>query len=110
MEKEFVQVLTTLGSRDEADRVADALLSERAAACVQIVGPISSRYWWRGELESAEEWLAIAKTELTRFHDVAEVIRREHSYDVPEITAVPISLGSEDYLAWIGESVGSTAP
>ena len=100
---DVVQILVTAGSRDEADRIAGRLLERRLAACVQILGPISSRYWWRGTLESAEEWLCIAKTTAEAFDRAADVIRAVHSYEVPEITAIPVVAGLESYLQWVGE-------
>ena len=100
-EAEHVQVLTTAGSEEEAERIASALVDRRLAACVQVVGPIPSRYWWEGRVQTDSEWLCIAKTRSALFGSVEEVIRSVHSYDVPEITAVPIVAGSDDYLAWI---------
>ncbi|MGQ0668201.1 MAG: divalent-cation tolerance protein CutA [Actinomycetota bacterium] len=105
MDAEHIQVFTAVGSRGEADRIANGLVDARLAACVQIVGPIASRYRWAGKVESAEEWLCIAKTRGSRFEDVARAIREEHSYEVPEITALPIVGGLPDYLGWIDESV-----
>lgn len=105
MDPEHIQVFAAAGSRVEAGGIADALVEARLAACVQIVGPIESRYRWRGEIETAEEWLCIAKTRASRFDDVAATIRAVHSYEVPEITALPIVAGSTDYLAWIDAEV-----
>lgn len=105
MDAEHIQVFTTAGSRDEAQRLANGLVDGRLAACVQIVGPIASRYRWKGKVESAEEWLCIAKTSRARFDDLAAAIRGEHSYEVPEITALPIVAGLPDYLRWIDESL-----
>lgn len=100
-----LQVLTAAGSREEADAIAEALLQARLAACVQIVGPVRSRYWWEGRLESAEEWWCVAKTTSSRVdHAVAEIVRR-HSYETPEVTVTPIVAGHDKYLEWIGEEV-----
>ena len=100
------QVLTAVGSREEADTVAEGLLETRLAACVQIVGPMQSRYWWEGRLESAEEWLCLAKTTAARVDDAVVEIVRRHSYDTPEVTVTPIVAGNERYLRWIDEEVG----
>lgn len=99
------QVQTTTADRNEASRIADALLSRRLAACVQIVGPIQSRYWWHGELESAEEWLCVAKTTSANVEAAMEIIVAAHSYETPEITVVAIVDGSEAYLRWIDAEV-----
>ena len=99
------QVLTAAGSREEAGRLADALLERRLAACVQVVGPVHSRYWWRGRLESAEEWLCLAKTTAAAVDAAVAEIGRRHSYDEPEVTVTPIVGGSAGYLAWIDAEV-----
>lgn len=105
MDFEHIQVFTTAGSRDEADRIASLLVERRLAACVQVVGPIASTYRWDGAIETAEEWLCIAKTARGRFDELSDAIRAAHSYEVPEITALPIVAGSPDYVAWIADSV-----
>ena len=97
----YLQVMTTVDSREAADRLADALVRERLAACVQVVGPIRSTYWWKGEVETAEEWLCLVKTAEARYAALEARIRELHSYDVPEITAVQFAAGSADYLGWI---------
>ena len=100
-----VQVLTAAGSSQEAAAIADALLERRLAACVQVVGPVQSRYWWKGRIESAEEWLCLAKTTANAAGEAMAEIARRHSYEAPEITVTPIVAGSERYLAWIGAEV-----
>ena len=105
-----VQVLTTAGSEEEAERIGTELLERRLAACVQTVGPIVSRYRWRGELEQATEWQLLAKTEAALYPEVEAAIRAVHSYEEPEIIAIPILAGSDGYLAWVSESVSSAEP
>lgn len=102
---EFIQVLTTVGSEEEATRISSALVERRLAACVQTVGPIASRYRWQGKVEEAREWQCLAKTEIERYPEVEAAIRRLHSYDEPEIIATPIVAGSDGYLEWISESL-----
>lgn len=97
---EHVEIQVTCGSLDEADRIADALVERRLAACVQQL-PIRSTYRWDGEVQHDDEILLLVKTRAARFDDVAAAVRELHSYDVPAITAVPIVSGSDDYLAWI---------
>ncbi len=98
---EHIQVMTTAASADEARRIATALVEERLAACVQIVGPIESIYRWQGKVETATEWQCWIKTRRERYDALEATIRRLHSYEVPEILAVPIVVGSEAYLKWL---------
>lgn len=102
---ECIQVLTTVGSEAEAERIAAALLDARLAACVQTVGPITSAYVWQGERETATEWQCLAKTEWRLYPEVEAAIRAAHSYEEPEILAIPVLAGSPGYLAWVGENV-----
>jgi periplasmic divalent cation tolerance protein len=98
-------VLSTAGSNEEAQKIASALVEQQLAACVNVVGPISSTYRWQGKVENAQEFLLIVKTTASAYARVAEAIRRLHSYDLPEIIQLSIMDGSADYLAWISESV-----
>jgi periplasmic divalent cation tolerance protein len=100
-----VQVLTTAGSEEEAERIGDVLVEARLAACVQVIGPIVSRYRWQGELERATEWQCLAKTQAALYPAVEEAIRAAHSYEEPEILAIPVLTGSAGYLAWIADNV-----
>jgi periplasmic divalent cation tolerance protein len=103
---EYIQVLTTAGSEEEAEKIGVALLEQKLAACVQTVGPIVSRYRWQGKLEQAREWQCLAKTEAALYAQVETAIRAVHSYDEPEILAIPVLTGSKGYLDWISASVG----
>jgi periplasmic divalent cation tolerance protein len=96
-----IQVITTTGTKADAGKIARALLEERLAACVQIVGPITSSFWWNGEIEEAEEWLCLIKSSAGMFERLKQAIRAVHPYDVPEILATPVAAGSADYLAWL---------
>jgi periplasmic divalent cation tolerance protein len=100
-----VQVLTTAVSEEEAGRIASLLVERRLAACVQVFGPITSRYRWQGAVEEEQEWQCLAKTTRAAYGAVETAIREAHSYDEPEIIATPIVAGSAGYLTWIGESV-----
>lgn len=102
---EYLQVLTTAGSEEEAARIASAMVDRRLAACVQVLGPIVSRYRWQDAVEEAEEWQCLAKTEAARYPEVEAAIREAHSYEEPEIVATPIVAGSEGYLRWISAEV-----
>jgi periplasmic divalent cation tolerance protein len=98
---EFVVVLVTVSGADEGARIAEALVTERLAACVNLVGPIRSIYTWQGALHHDEEHLLLIKARGASFAELAGRVRQLHSYTTPEIIAVPISDGSEDYLRWL---------
>jgi periplasmic divalent cation tolerance protein len=101
-------VLTTAGSREEAQQIARALVERRLAACVSLVGPIESIYRWKEGVESAPEWLLIIKTTAAAFPGVRGAIGELHSYELPECLLIPIEDGSPAYLRWIAENVGGT--
>lgn len=103
IEPEFVQITSAAGSREEAEQLAAALVEQRLAACVQIVGPLRSVYRWQGQIEQADEWLCLIKTTRERYDAVEATIRELHSYDCPEVIATPIIAGSAAYLKWIAE-------
>jgi len=99
-------VLVTCGSEEEASRIARALVEQRLAACVNIVdAPVRSVYRWKGRIERAEEHLLIVKTRRSRMRALEAAVKRMHSYDTPEIIALPIAEGSRAYLAWLEECV-----
>ncbi len=98
---DFMQVTTAIDSEDGAHQIADTLVSRHLAACVHIVGPITSVYWWQGKMETAREWVCVAKTRQSLYDAVESAIREIHPYDEPEILATPILTGSRSYLEWI---------
>jgi periplasmic divalent cation tolerance protein len=100
---QFLQVQTTTDSRAEAVELARAAVESRLAACAQVSGPVASTYWWEDSVERAEEWLLTLKLPAKGYPALAEFITRRHSYDEPEIVALPIVTGSEAYLSWIEE-------
>lgn len=101
-----IVVLVTCGSQREARRIARALVDARLAACVNVVqAPVESIYRWKGRIETTREFLLVIKTSRKRFAGLEAEVRRLHSYDVPEIIALPIDRGSQPYLAWIDQSV-----
>jgi periplasmic divalent cation tolerance protein len=104
---DLIQVVTTCATRAEAEQMAATLVDARLAACVHIHSPITSVYRWQGQIERSEEWLLTAKTTRLVFDAVAAAIRKEHSYDVPQIIALPVVAVSEDYAAWVREQVSS---
>jgi len=98
-------VQTSAASEQEADRLAAAVLASRLAACVQVVGPVRSHYWWQGSVESATEWLCVAKTTDDLVDQVVVAIRTAHSYDTPEIIVSDIVGGDTAYLQWVTDTV-----
>ncbi|GII97219.1 divalent-cation tolerance protein CutA [Sinosporangium siamense] len=99
----YVQVQTTVESAEEGAALARSITEARLAACVQISGPITSVYWWQGEIEEAEERQLFIKTTADRLTALEEHIKARHGYDTPEIIVVPIIAGSADYLRWVAE-------
>jgi periplasmic divalent cation tolerance protein len=99
-------VLTNCASRKEAQKIARTLVEKRLAACVNIsASPVESIYRWKGKIEKAKEFVVAIKTSRARFAAVERTIQELHSYDVPEIVALPIAAGSRAYLSWLGDSV-----
>ena len=102
---EFLQVSTTTGTREDAERIAVELVDRRLAACVHVGGPIRSTYRWQGQVENAEEWTCTAKTSRKQLPAIQELLKTAHPYEVPELVATPIVGGSEAYLKWLGEQI-----
>jgi periplasmic divalent cation tolerance protein len=100
-----IVILVTTSSEAEAHKVAELLLGHKKAACVNIVPRIDSSFWWQGKLDSARESLLIIKTRASLLPEIIELVKSVHSYTVPEIIALPIIGGSEDYLKWIDDEV-----
>lgn len=104
-----VEVHVTAGTREEAERIVDAVVGSRVAAGAQISGPIVSTYWWQGEVQRSEEYLILMKTVTDRLDELIVVVREVHSYETPEIVAVPIEGGLANYLTWITEETAVSA-
>lgn len=105
MDSEAIVVFITVPSAEAGKTIAKALLENRTAACVNILGPIQSHYWWENEIQEDEEFLLIVKTQAALFESrLIPQVKAVHPYEVPEIIALPITSGSESYLKWIKES------
>ena len=102
---EYIQVVTTTTRKAEAQAIARALVEQRLAACVQVLGPVTSTYWWEGKVETNHEWQIWIKTRRDLYEQIEQAIRQLHSYAVPEIVAIPIVAGSESFLAWIDDEL-----
>ncbi len=103
---EYIVVFVTVSSPDEARRIAEGLVGKKLAACVNIAGGIESVFRWEGKVDSAKELLLIIKTTGDLFDAVAGYVKSAHSYEVPEIIALPVVNGHKPYLSWIDESIG----
>ncbi|MFC2003683.1 divalent-cation tolerance protein CutA [Chloroflexota bacterium] len=97
----YIVVFITAATTEEAKRISRALLEQRKAACINIVPGVSSCFWWQGKLDSAEESLLVVKTKASLLDDIISLVRKVHSYEIPEVIALPIIGGNRDYLDWI---------
>jgi periplasmic divalent cation tolerance protein len=96
-----VIVTTTVDSEDVAAQLSRGALELRLTACGQVVGPITSTYWWQGQIETAREWMVVFKTADVAAEALIEHLKEVHPYDVPEVLVTPVTSGNPAYLAWI---------
>ena len=99
----YVVMMTTVEKDKDGEKIAKVLVKERLAACVQVLGPMTSTYRWKGKVNVSSEHLLLVKTRQGLCEEVADAIRRTHPYEVPEIIALPMLGGSSDYLVWISK-------
>lgn len=88
---------------DAAEAIARAIVEQKLAACAQVTGPVTSVYWWKGEVEEAPERLILLKTERGRVPQIQDLLKRIHPYEVPELIFLPVTAGGDAYLAWLSE-------
>jgi len=103
--KTYIQVITTMPTREDAEKTALTLIEKKLAACVQIIGPVFSAYRWKGNVETAEEWQCVIKSRHDLFGKLEEAVKAVHPYETPEIIATVISAGSDDYLKWLHDEL-----
>jgi len=108
MDSKFCMIFVTASNHDEAKVIADALLKDKLAACVNIVDSIKSFFLWKGKLDRTQESLLIIKTKVGKFNKICSKVKTIHSYDVPEIIALPIIEGDNQYLQWIDEEISKS--
>ena len=106
MKSEFIQISTTCDRREILEQIAAKLIADRTAACCQLEGPVTSVYRWEGKSESANEYRLLIKTTTELFPAAEASVIELHSYQQPQITAVPIVAANEGYAGWIRENVG----
>ncbi len=105
MEKSGSIVILITSTAEEAPKIANTLLTHRKVACVNIIPSVSSLFWWQDKIDSAQESLLIIKTSARLLDEVVALVKEVHSYDVPEIIALPIIGGNQDYLKWLEAEV-----
>lgn len=103
--QKFIQVMTTVEQRSDAERIAKTLLEKRLAACVQVAGPVRSYFHWEGKVNSAEEYLCFIKSRADLFPELEATIEDMHPYNVPEIISIPVTEGGSNYLNWLASEL-----
>lgn len=103
--KSYIQVVTTTDNKEDAEKIATLLVEKRLAACVQIAGPITSLYRWKGNVEKTQEWQCWIKSKKIIYKEIEKAIKSVHPYEVPEIIAIPIATGNRGYLEWLESEV-----
>lgn len=101
MGTEYRQVTTAIDSFEQAQQLGRAVVEARLAAGAQVLGPMSSTYWWKGAVQVTEEWLIVFKTSADRYAELESFVRAAHPYETPEIISVPVDAGSRAFLGWI---------
>jgi periplasmic divalent cation tolerance protein len=102
---DFIQVFITINDKARAKEIAEVLLDKGLAACVQINGPLTSIYKWEDKLVEDQEWLLIAKSSKVHYSELEKQVKEIHVYEVPEILAVKVENGNEDYLSWLNREL-----
>jgi len=104
MDTVYLQVTTTVDDEKKAELIAETLVERKLAACVQVLGPLTAIYRWKGEIERSQEWMCLIKTTARNLSALRELLSDLHPYETPEILAIPIIAGSDSYLGWIDEN------
>ena len=99
--RQYIQVIAVVGNKAEAEKILQIVVEKRLAGCAQIIGPITSIYWWKARIERTKEWLCLIKSRADLYQELESAIRQVHSYENPEILAMPVINGSERYLDWL---------
>lgn len=101
----YIQITTTTENEQDAEQIARILVKRKLAGCVQIVGPITSIYRWKGQIEEAKEWQCVIKSRQDLYNEIANIIQSIHPYEVPEIIAISVMTGSNAYLEWLKDAL-----
>lgn len=102
MRNSYIIIIVTTAGREEAETIVQRLLEAKLIACANIIGPVSSHFHWSGKMEKAEEYLILMKSRKDLFEKLSETVKALHSYEVPEILALPVVEGSKAYMDWLG--------
>jgi len=105
MSGNYIVVLVTVDSEEQAKRICDVLLQRKLIACANIVKDVQSFFWWKGKVDQSSELMVIMKSRSELLEEIIRLVKEKHSYEVPEVVALPIAGGNPDYLRWIDESV-----
>ena len=105
MDKNLIMIMITSSSEQEAKTIIEKLLKNRLIACGNLIGPISSSFWWKDRIETSKEYLILLKSRNNLFNKIEREVLRLHSYEIPEMIVFPIIDGSKDYLKWINTSL-----
>ncbi len=105
MTADYVVVFATVESEEQGKRIAEVLLEKKIIACANIVKGVDSHYWWKGRVEHSAELILVMKSRAELLEEIVKVVKENHSYEVPEVVALPIVGGNPDYLRWIDETV-----
>lgn len=105
LKSKYIVVITSIDDKEKAEELSKKLVENRLVACAQIIGPITSIYWWQNKIEKAKEWLCLMKTKKSLFKDTEKTILSLHPYQVPEIIALPLIEGTHSYLAWLEQEL-----
>ncbi len=105
MSGKYMIVLVTTASKKEAEKISQHLLEQKLIACANIIGPMISHFHWSGKIERAEEFLILMKSRLDLFEKISAEVKELHSYELPEVLALPILAGSDSYLTWLNSSL-----
>lgn len=103
----YIVIFITVSNKKEAQRISEALLKDRLAACVNIVNKIESIFWWQGKINRTGEILLIVKSKKSKLNKIIKRVKSIHSYEVPEIIALAIIGGYKNYLEWLDDSIGN---
>jgi periplasmic divalent cation tolerance protein len=102
----YLQIMTTVSSQEAAQRLAETLVQERLVACAQILGGVTSIYWWQGKIQQGGEWLCLFKSHQALYPQLEQRLLAIHPYDTPELVATELVNGSRAYFDWLGAVLG----
>ncbi|MDB9822943.1 divalent-cation tolerance protein CutA [Deltaproteobacteria bacterium] len=102
---DYIQIFTTTDTKENAQLISRKVVEINLAACAQIIGPITSIFWWKNNINEEKEWLIIIKTRKDLYKELEQTIEKSHKYEVPEILAIPVVAGSKNYLDWLDSEI-----